>query len=619
MHRTRLLPGLAAALLLSCAGAPPTDTDQGDRATEQVAGRTDSQPVDMKLDLGEASTDAEPDSLLEVLGDEVSRVMQEGLDQQEHPAYYISYQVIDQRQRDIVASFGAIDSDDETHHRSLDAVVRVGSYQLDNTHELRGEWFGDYHKSGRLPFPLDHAPAWRNMLWRTTDQFYKDAVERFIKVEANFGIKAPEEDQSADFTRVEPVKHIQPKSDFAADHDGWKQRVRELSDIFSDHDFIERSNVTFHEGVETRYQVNSEGALVRKVRHVGRISWFASTSVDDGMKLYLYDTADAYDVDELPSQEALAKRIEATAKQLGALEKAPKSEPFIGPAILEGEAAGVFFHEALGHRVEGHRQADEDEGQTFTEKIDQQVLPTFLNVFDDPRLIRASGTPLMGHYLIDDQAVPAQRAEVVRDGIFKGFLMSRTPVKGFGQSNGHGRREPGKHVVSRQGNLVIQPKKSVPKARLKDMLIEEIKAQDAPYGLRFVRVQGGFTLTGRGLPQSFKILPLVVYRVYPDGREELIRGVTLEGTPLTVLSEIAAAGDDVQVFNGVCGAESGHVPVSSVSPTLLVRRVETARAPKGSERPPVLAPPPQAPVKEQAKSSADNAVKKDENRDGGEQ
>jgi predicted Zn-dependent protease len=610
MHLSRLLPGLAAALLVSCASGP--DTTETD-STSEKPNQTARERVDMKLVVGQSRADAEPDALLQVMKSETDRMAEAMFDEAENPAYYLSYQVTDQRTRDITASFGAIDHDDESHDRTLDAVVRVGSYELDNTHELRGEWFGDYSQSGRLPFPLAYEPAWRNMLWRTTDKYYQEAVERFIKVKANYGLKAPEEDQSGDFTPAEPIEYVQPLPEFRADHDAWKERIRELSAIFNSYDFIERSNVTFHEGVETRYQVNSEGSLVRKVRHVGRVSWFASTSVEDGMNLYLYDTADAYEIDSLPSKDELAPRIEETAKQLGALVEAPKAEPFIGPAILEGEAAGVFFHEALGHRVEGHRQADEDEGQTFAEKIGKRVLPPFLDVYDDPQLIEADGTPLMGHYLVDDQAIPARRADVVDDGIFKGFLMSRTPIKGFDASNGHGRREPGKHVVSRQGNLVIHPSETVSRERLKQMLIEEIKAQDAPYGLRFERVQGGFTLTGRGLPQSFKILPLVVYRVYPDGSEELIRGVTLEGTPLTVLSEIKAAADDVEVFNGVCGAESGHVPVSSVSPTLLVRRVETARAPKGSERPPILGPPPRR------DADTDAADKTESDKDGGAQ
>ena len=64
-------------------------------------------------------------------------------------------------------------------------------------------------------------------------------------------------------------------------------------------------------------------------------------------------------------------KIDKMAVDLEALRKAPVAEPYDGPAMLSGRAAAVFFHEVLGHRLEGHRQKDEDEGQTFTKKVGQ--------------------------------------------------------------------------------------------------------------------------------------------------------------------------------------------------------------------------------------------------------
>lgn len=591
MTITRRALCLGTALFLcNCATTP--DKAQPDAASASTAGATD--PLDMQLVLEELDPDedAEPDALLRVMRDEAQRMMGAGLTEGQHPTYYLSYQITEARTRAIKASFGAIESDDTSHNRWLDPMVRVGDYELDNTHKLRGQWFGDFSQSGFLPFPLTHEPAWRNLLWRATDAHYKAAVERFIEVKANTGLKAPEDKPTPDFSPAEPITYIEPIPDLQADDDVWRERVRRLSARFGEFEHVQNSNVVLQETVEVRYQVTTEGSLVRKVRHASRLAWFASAQVDDGMSLFLYDSADGWDLDAFPSEAQLAARIDETARQLGALIEAPVAEPFIGPAILDGSAAGVFFHEALGHRVEGHRQGNQDEGQTFLDKIDEQVLPTFLDIYDDPRIIEAAGQPLMGHYLVDDQAVPAARATIVDDGLFKGFLTSRTPVPGFEGSNGHGRRQPGRHVVARQANLIIHPNQTISRDQLTQELLAEIDRQGVPYGLRFERVQGGFTMTGRGMPQSFTILPLVVYRVFPDGSEELIRGVTLEGTPLTVLSEIAAAADDVQIFNGMCGAESGYVPVSAVSPSLLVRRVETARAPKAAERPPILAPPP---------------------------
>jgi len=519
----------------------------------------------------------------------------EGLAGRQFPPYFVSFLVTEFDNRSVVASFGAVERVQDTRRRVLDTDVRVGDYKLDNTHKLRGQLARRHQSSHSTGFPFDETGAARKTAWKATEAQYRSAVERFKKVRANVSITAPSEIETGDFTERDGIEHVEEHAEPTADLEDWRERARELSEIFSEFDSLEAGTVRFREQVQTRYLADAEGARVRKVRHTAHISWFAMTTADDGMKLRLYDSVDAFDPANLPSNDELEARVRETAEQVVALREAPRAEPFVGPAILEGEAAGVFFHEALGHRVEGHRQADQSEGQTFREKVGEQVLPNFLDVYDDPRLVRLGDTPLMGHYRIDDEAVPAQRASVVEKGVLEGFLMSRKPFGEFQNSNGHGRREAGKRVVSRQGNLVAHPRETVPRDRLKEMLIEEVERQGKPYGLRFVRVQGGFTLTQRFFPQSFRVLPLLVYRVYPDGDEELVRGVTLEGTPLTALSNIAAAADDVGVFNGMCGAESGHVPVSSVSPTLLVDRMETARSQKGSERPPILSPPPMDP------------------------
>ena len=218
---------------------------------------------------------------------------------------------------------------------------------------------------------------------------------------------------------------------------------------------------------------------------------------------------------------------------LKALRRAPLADPYIGPAILEGRAAGVFFHEIFGHRVEGHRQKNDEEGQTFAKKIGEPIMPSFISVYDDPTLARIGDVDLNGFYRFDDEGVVAQRATLVDGGVLKGFLLSRSPTRGFHQSNGHGRRQEGRAVTSRQGNLVVEPKVAVPVAELRRRLREEAQRQGKPYGLLFRDISGGFTNTARGGPQAFKVLPIIVYRVWVDGRpDELVRGVDLVGTPL---------------------------------------------------------------------------------------
>ena len=275
-----------------------------------------------------------------------------------------------------------------------------------------------------------------------------------------------------------------------------------------------------------------------------------------------------------------------------ALRQAPLVEPYTGPAILLNRASGVFFHEIFGHRIEGHRQKDVEEGQTYAKKLGQEILPTFLSIVDDPSQRRFKTTDLNGFYEFDEECVPGQPAHLVEDGVLKTFLMSRSPTRGITKSNGHGRRQPGMRVVARQGNLFIKSAKQVPLEELRAMLIEECQKQDKEYGLFFKDISGGFTTTRRWSPQAFKVLPILVYRVYPDGRpDELVRGVDIVGTPLTCFSKILCTADDPEAFNGICGAESGAVPVAAISPSILVQQIEVEKKRKAQDRPPVLEAP----------------------------
>jgi predicted Zn-dependent protease len=301
--------------------------------------------------------------------------------------------------------------------------------------------------------------------------------------------------------------------------------------------------------------------------------------------------------DGLPRDEAVVKDVDQMIETLLALVKAPMADPYTGPAILSGRASAVFFHEIFGHRIEGQRQKNEDEAQTFKKKVNQSVLPAFLSVYSDPGLKTYAGTELLGYYPYDDEGVKARRVTVVDKGILKNFLLSRAPIEGFDHSNAHGRRQQGYQVVARQSNLIVESSQRVSRAELKRLLLEQVKNANKPYGLLFEDIESGFTFTGRSQPNAFNVSPTVVYRVYPDGREELVRGVDLIGTPLIAFSKIVAADDQAAVFNGICGAESGSVPVSASSPGLLISQIEVQRKEKSQERAPILPPPPAMPTR----------------------
>lgn len=326
---------------------------------------------------------------------------------------------------------------------------------------------------------------------------------------------------------------------------------------------------------------------------VARLVVVARTRAVDGMDLFRVETFEADATGNLPTQSAVLAKTEAMAKNLDDLRRAPITEPFNGPAILSGRAAAVFFHEVLGHRLEGQRQRGDEEGQTFTKLLGKQILPPFMSVADDPTLRDWKGQPLSGHYSFDDEGQPAERVQLVDNGVLKTFLMSRLPVASFGSSNGHGRAETGKMPTGRQGNLIVTSTKAVSDAELRDMLKAEAKKQGKAYGLYFEDISSGFAVTTRNSPQAFQVIPLVVYRVYVDGRpDELVRGVSIVGTPQAALSRIVATNDHPDVFNGECGAESGTVSVSAVAPAMLVSEIETQRQAQGTARPPILPAPP---------------------------
>jgi TldD protein len=512
------------------------------------------------------------------------------------PPYFLSYQLTDNRAIEIAASFGALTGSSDHTTRYLDLDLRVGDYALDNTHPIREGMgnFGDMSDQfERAKIPLDNNPdALRVALWQETERKYRSATQRLQKVKANVQVKVAAEDSSGDFSREGPETYSEPVAPFAFDTATWEGKLRKFTAPFAEHKEIIENGAELIAEVETRRYVNSDGSRIRISSPFFRIIISATAKADDGMELPLHQTYMSFRPEGFPSDEAILKDVNHMVETLLALVKAPLAEPYTGPAILSGRASAVFFHEIFGHRVEGQRQKNEDEAQTFKKKVNQSVLPEFMSVYSDPELKSYAGTELVGYYPYDDEGVKARRVTVVDKGILKNFLMSRAPIEGFDHSNGHGRRQQGYKVVARQSNLIVESSKQVSRAELKKMLIEQIKAANKPYGLFFDDIEGGFTFTQRILPNAFNVRPTVVYRVYPDGKEELVRGVDLIGTPLIAFSKISATDDQVAVFNGVCGAESGWVPVSASSPGLLVSQIEVQRKEKSQERAPILAPPP---------------------------
>jgi TldD protein len=540
---------------------------------------------------GPPEAQAKRSPLLAAMQTELDRSVKT-LSAQNPPAYYIGYTITDTQRAEVSGSNGALLSSNENRNRWLEVSVRTGSYDLDNTHKV-GQRQAQSGGPGE-PAPIDDDPeVLRRALWLETDKQYKSAAEWLIKIKTGKEVKVETEEGSApDFTHEQPHTYIGPENSFKLERKPWEEKVRTYTKNFRDSTAVINSIVTFTAQAQNAYQVTSEGTQLQYGQIRYRLELFIQGKAPDGMDLDRYYNFDWVKPEDAPDDKAVYAAGASMRKELEGLVAAPLNEPSVGPALLTGRAAAVFFHEVFGHRAEGHRQKDVAEGQTFAKKVGEPILPSFLSIVDDTTMRKLGPTDLLGYYEYDDEGVKAHRVTLVDHGVLKDFEMSRSPLVGFPHSNGHGRRQLGASPVSRQGNLIVESNKTMTNAQLRAKFIELVKAQGKPYGLLIDDIAGGFTFTGRGQPQAFQVQPLVVYKVFADGRpDELVRGVDIVGTPLAALTKIVATGDTPEVFNGYCGAESGSVPVAAASPAILTSELEVQKKETSTDRPPILPPP----------------------------
>lgn len=540
-----------------------------------------------------------PDVLLSTMQAELQRA-QTSLTKLDPAPYFLSYSVYDESMAVVFGSEGSLVNSTRARRRAAEVTMRIGTAALDNSHGMNR---ASASTTGTLPLE-DDRDAIAHELWRLTYEEYRKASKAYLNVKTNTQVQAQEEDTSPDFSQEKPPSHADYKEVAPApDQRALEKLAREYSSYFRDYHYIYSSGAIITAQRTQFHFLSTEGNHVVAPSAFIRVAIHAETRAADGMELIRVETFQAESLEHLPKEADIAARVKKMATDLKALRDAPLAEPFAGPALLSGRAAGVFFHEVLGHRLEGHRQRGEQEGQTFTKKVGQPVLPDFLSVVDDPTLRTLNGMDLGGWYEYDDEGMPATRVEVIQNGILKDFLMSRMPIRNFGNSNGHGRAQAGFMPTGRQGNLIVTSSRTVKDSELRQKLIDEVKKQGKPYGLYFEDIQGGFTLTQRALPQAFQVLPVLVWRVYADGRpDELVRGIDIVGTPLAALNRILVTGEKTDVLNGICGAESGQVPVAAAAPAMLFSEIEVQKRAHTLNRPPVL-PSPSAEGKDSEKDA----------------
>ncbi len=537
-----------------------------------------------------ARADEAPDAVMTALSTEVERTMAAYASGEEGP-YFLGYRVEETHRIGLSAGSGAVFDDQVDFTRDLIVEPRFGSRTFDSSHPLREDDSGESFVRASLPID-DEELALRAAVWEATSLAVRQAAKAWQLLQANASVRVDERGTGFDLSPEVPQKAVLPLAVVSLDRPAWIEVLKGLSASLDAVPEVRSSRANLWVTGVNAWVVDSEGTRVRHGRVRASVSLQASIPHPEGDHVSLYRWVAVEDPDSLPSPAELEAMVQGLVRDVQALARAPEGEPYTGPVLLRGAAAGVWVHEVMGHRLEGHRQKSVEEGQTFRQLLGRRILPASISIYDDPTLDTYAGSSLAGHYAFDEQGQPAQRAELVKDGVLKGFLLSRSTLEGFEHSNGHGRADEWSAPTARMANTILETSRPKSETALRAMLIAEARRQRQPYGLVIEDLGGGYTLTGRYLPNSFLLDAVLVRRVYVDGRpDEVVRGVDLIGTPLVALSRVVAAGDDPRVFNGYCGAESGMVPNSAVSPSLLLSQQEVQRKEKSQSRPPLLPKP----------------------------
>ncbi len=534
------------------------------------------------------------DSMLDSMKGELQRNIEQLKVPDYPPPYYIAYLMRDLESVGYLARFGTPVKREQTRQRLVYADVRVGSAEMDNTEDPYPGMDIDYSDPIYLTWaPLqDQDLAMRRTLWMLTDREYKKSVSSYLKVKAKGIYEGKSEDFSGSFTPAPVIDNVAKQALLPKKTDEYLERVKLLSELIDQEPMVFDSIVGFEVTRQDRYFVNSDKSrfFSSEIFYIFNVDVFARA--EDGTVLPHSLVYYARTPEQVPTAAEMKRDVEVMLAELRALAKAPLMQPFNGPTLLEGDTAGVFLHEALGHRLEGHRQSGGDEGGTFRGKVGEMILPAFLTLVDDPGLATFEGKGVNGYYTIDDEGVVAQKVQLVEQGRLVGFLMTRRPMDKFRASNGHARASWVSRPVARMGTLVLTAAQTKTQEQLKQRLMELARQQGKPFGIIVRRAASGATNTSSWGFQAFKGIARLVYKVDAvTGEETLVRGVELVGTPLSSLMKIDSVGEQSHLFNGYCGAESGWVPVSTLTPSLLMMELEFQKAPPRRENKEILPPP----------------------------
>ena len=556
------------------------------------------------------------DVILRAMRDEMERSRALRIVSLEAP-YFIEYQLEDAENFNASASLGALVNSNRVRLRVPRIVVRVGDYQLDNTNYVGTDYYGGT-RWDTSQFPLDDSyNVLRRYLWLGTDTAFKAALEAYSRKRAILGnVNAAQE--LPDFWKAPPVEVIRNGSPKPVDEAQWTGRLRRLSSIFLDYPAVTSSAVEFQAGQSIQYIANSEGTRVRVPENVFEVRARATALAPDGMMLHDAVAFDAPDADRLPAGAGIERGIRELAANLSALAAAPPGDSYTGPVLFEGTAGAQILAELLGRNLAASRRPVLPPGRTLPfapgeleGRVGSRILPEWMDVVDDPLQTEWRGHALFGHYEVDMEGVVPKPLTLVEKGVLKNLLLTRQPVNGFSASNGHARL-PGAFGARTAaiGNLFVSASESVPAAALKAKLIELCRRRNKPYGMLVRKMDFPSSATiaeARGLLAASQSAggrpvssPVLVYRVYQDGREELVRGLRFRGLDTRSLKDILAASTEQYAFDfldntapfALTGGAAFVSEASVVAPAILIDDLEMDRAEQAFEKPPLVPPPP---------------------------
>ena len=536
------------------------------------------------------------------------------------PPYYIEYTIEDADTLAISATLGALVLEAHTPLRIQEVKTRVGDYGFDNTNYIFSDAFrGVRYDTQQLPLETNYAGL-RHILWLATDRAFKTAEEGIArKKSALKNVSVP--DTLPDFSKAEPAEALLPAPRVRVDEASWKKRTVDLSAIFASYPDIQSSSIDFDSTQSTSYFVNSEGTLVREADNVAyfRVRGYAQAA--DGSPIRDAVVIQASDANGFPPDAELRRSVTQVAENVTALAHAPQGFAYDGPVLFEGLASAQLFGQLLGDSLKLSRKPVPEPGRPvpfrpgeLESRAGSRILPEWMDVVDDPAQAEYGGQKLLGHYAYDLEGVKAKAVTIAEKGVLKDFLRTRTPaLKGFEGSNGHARL-PGSYGADAAGigNLFVRASQTLPAADMKKKLIDLCKQRNKPYCLivrkldwpssasvdELRRELSGMAMSGGGgRPVS---LPLLVYRVDTDGKEELVRGVRFRGLSTRSLKDIVAASDKPYVYNyidstvpfALMGAGAFVTNSTIVAPAVIMDDIEFEQVIDETPTLPIVPPPP---------------------------